>query len=77
MNKLKLEDLEVTSFDTSPAATSERGTVHARSEPTETHPIDRCGGPTEYFGCTMEETCPNWCMPPIDTDVDCYVVVDP
>ena len=73
MKKLKLETLEVTSFETSPAP-AERGTVNANnsdvqpSPPTtgiETYHVDDCGE-SRYFdctyGCSVNTDCANTCI---------------
>jgi hypothetical protein len=71
MRKLKLESLKVESFETTPAAADERGTVnaHGKPGPIETYNVDRCGD-TRYFdctlGCSVETNC--FCVP---TDIDC------
>lgn len=56
MKKLKLEELEVTSFETSPAA-ERRGTVIANAPPQgtlyiETYEPDVCDETNYYLGCT-------------------------
>ncbi|HEX6748688.1 MAG TPA: hypothetical protein VF092_15425 [Longimicrobium sp.] len=71
MKKLKLESLDVTSFETAPAAVA-RGTVDANSgiHPggpvvLETYDIEACGD-TRYFdctfGCSVNTNCPNGCI---------------
>ncbi len=57
MKKLKLEELEVTSFATTSGIARERGTVNAHAKlggPVfiETYNIERCGD-TQYFDCTF------------------------
>lgn len=70
MKKLKLESLEVTSFETTSDAARGRGTVvgHAprtRACPPETYNVDLCGD-TQYFdctlGCSINTNCPNGCI---------------
>jgi hypothetical protein len=62
MRKLKLESLKVESFETTPIATQQRGTMyaHQRPGPIQTYNPDRCGD-TRYFdctlGCTVETNC--------------------
>ncbi|HEY7767233.1 hypothetical protein [Longimicrobium sp.] len=53
MRKLKLESLQVESFDTAPAA-GERGTMYAHEggPSIETYDIEKCGD-TRYFDCTF------------------------
>jgi hypothetical protein len=71
MRKLKLESLQVETFETTPAAANERGTVnaHGKPSPIETYNVERCGD-TRYFdctlGCSVETNC--YCVP---TDIDC------
>lgn len=73
MKKLKLESLEVTSFETSPAAAG-RGTVnanHSDVQPTpptigpETYDVEACGE-SQYFdctyGCSVNTDCANTCL---------------
>ena len=58
MKKLKLEELEVTSFATTSDLVRERGTVVANADIKpggpiiETYNIDYCGD-TNYFDCTL------------------------
>jgi hypothetical protein len=74
MTKLKLEDLQVTSFATTSDAAGQRGTVlgAARTNrpggcpgPIETYNVDACGE-TQYFdcslGCSINTNCPNGCI---------------
>jgi len=68
MKKLKLEDLQVTSFETSATNGRGRGTVEGRAAPrTRNCPPLTYGGcaDTEYFdctlGCTVETNCFNGC----------------
>lgn len=71
--KLDLNALQVESFDTA-MARSERGTVHARSEP---EPGDVALLPVTDWktcqgsDCTARTLCHNSCLG------DCYAVVDP
>lgn len=71
MLKLKLESVKVESFETTHAATNERGTVnaHGKPHPIETYNVERCGD-TRYFdctlGCSVETNC--YC---VVTDIDC------
>ena len=56
MKKLKLEELAVTSFATSPAPPEERGTVNANAKPgggtvIQTYSPEACGE-TNYMDCT-------------------------
>jgi hypothetical protein len=71
MKKLKLESLEVTSFETLPAARSSAGTVRAREEmpaPTVFHcPTDPNFDCT--YGCS-NTVCPDGC-PRITQTIDC------
>ena len=70
MKKLKLENLEVTSFATTSAAARERGTVLGAGRtnngcPIQTYSPDICGD-TYYFdctlGCSQNTACPNGCV---------------
>ena len=70
MKKLKLESLEVTSFETSPTVARERGTVQGHARPTQacppqTYNVDLCGD-TQYFdctlGCSINTACPDGCV---------------
>jgi hypothetical protein len=71
MKKLKLEELEVTSFETTSGARRERGTVLGHdTEPTvvsgiETYHVENCGE-SQYFdctyGCSMNTDCENTCI---------------
>ena len=81
MKKLKLEELEVTSFATTSGTARERGTVNAHAKPggpvfIETYNIERCGD-TQYFdctyGCSRESACPDRCI--LISDFDCTVGV--
>jgi len=61
MNKLKLEDLAVESFDTTPQAENERGTVFGEQECT-CHTCTCPGCPTCYASCqTNCDTCQESC----------------
>jgi hypothetical protein len=63
MRKLKLDSLKVESFDTTPAAARQRGTVNAHGVPTNT-PAG-CG-PTRNqectFTCSWDTNCPAVCF---------------
>lgn len=81
MKKLKLESLEVTSFDTSPAPSEERGTVNANAKPgcsvvLQTYSPQACGE-TNYmdctYGCSYNTDCPYRCVAQLET-VDCAEV---
>ena len=67
MRKLKLESLQVESFDTTPVASQPRGTVdaHGKPRPIETYDIQKCGD-TNYmdctYGCSINTACPNGCV---------------
>jgi len=69
MKKLKLENLEVTSFATTPDAARGRGTVLGAGRtngcPPQTYNVDLCGD-TLYFdctlGCSQNTACPNGCI---------------
>jgi hypothetical protein len=77
MTKLKLEDLEITSFETSAAAV-QRGTVIANAPPQgtlyiptyepdacgETYEADVCGTKDLYctYGCSVNITCARTCI---------------
>jgi hypothetical protein len=57
MRKLKLESLQVESFETTALARQERGTVDAHAKPKppttlQTYNVDICGD-TMYFDCTL------------------------
>jgi hypothetical protein len=77
MRKLKLESLQVESFETAPIAPRVRGTVqaNARPGPIETYNVDRCGD-TMYFdctlGCSVESNCT--CVAQIETADGCAIV---
>ena len=66
---LRLDSLEVTSFETAPAGIRERGTVNAHAAASrrciETYSVERCGD-TMYFdctlGCSQNTACPNGCV---------------
>jgi hypothetical protein len=81
MRKLKLESLQVESFETTTLAPRMRGTVEARCDPQptpstisiETYHIDRCGD-TQYFDCSLG--CPS-IAPCDETGPNCWAVVDP
>jgi hypothetical protein len=77
MKKLKLEDLQVTSFDTAPMGPQVRGTVNANGKPQPVPPtlIGPCY-PTDpnfdcTYGCSRESVCPDNCV--ILSDFDCTV----
>lgn len=67
MTKLKLESLEVTSFETSPAGSLARGTVEGRSfVPTPPSVIEHECFPTDArmdctYGCSMDTGCADGC----------------
>jgi hypothetical protein len=73
VKKLKLESLEVTSFETSPSAAAERGTVEGHdsilptptTEGPQTYDVQACGD-TRYFdctyGCSINTDCNNTCV---------------
>jgi hypothetical protein len=67
MRKLKLESLQVETFETTPAARQDRGTVdaHGRPGPIATYNIEKCGD-TNYmdctYGCSINTACPNGCI---------------
>ncbi len=75
MTKLKLEDLEVTSFATTSDAAGRRGTVLGAQQSTRpgcekpfgTYDIVECGD-TQYmdctFGCSINTNCPGGCIEP-------------
>lgn len=79
MRKLKLESLQVESFETTTAAAHVRGTVNAHGDvqptpPTisiETYDVDICGE-TQYFDCSLG--CPS-IAPCQLTEYDCWAVV--
>ena len=69
MKKLKLEDLQVTSFETSAAGARDRGTIDGHAAPGSRNcPPNTYGGcpDTEYFDCTLgcsrATDCPNTCV---------------
>lgn len=72
MRKLKLESLQVESFDTAPVA-RERGTMYAHQQqhPIETYDVEECGD-TRYFdctfGCSVNTNCAAGCG---ETGFDC------
>jgi hypothetical protein len=73
MRKLKLESLQVESFETAPNAPRVRGTVDAHGDPQpspviETYDVELCGE-TQYFDCSLG--CPS--IAPCDlTGYDCW-----
>ena len=71
MRKLKLETLQVESFETTAAAPRERGTVeaHGRPGPIQTYSPERCGD-TMYFDCTLGCSVETNCICVV-TDIDC------
>jgi hypothetical protein len=72
VKKLKLEDLTVTSFDTTPDEPRARGTVDGHAKPTQ---FLTCGcGPTDpnldcTYGCSRDTGCPDQCV--IISELDC------
>jgi hypothetical protein len=71
MKKLKLEELEITSFETTSGAARERGTVLGHgTEPTivivlETYDVEACGESQFFdctYGCSMNTDCENTCV---------------
>ena len=70
MRKLKLESLEIESFETTPIAQHMRGTVDARQiapggpHPLKTYNPQQCGE-TQYFDCSLG--CPS--IAPCDTEI--------
>ena len=74
MRKLKLESLQVESFETTGIATRMRGTVDAHCDPQptpptisiETYDVELCGD-TQYFDCSLG--CPS-IAPPCDLSID-------
>jgi len=81
MKKLKLEELEVTSFATTPGAASDRGTVVGAAAPKtqgcpviETYDVQACGD-TQYFdctyGCSWNTNCANGCVVRITDGPEC------
>jgi hypothetical protein len=84
MRKLKLESLQVESFDTSPVAPQARGTVDAHVDPRPTPPTvsidtynpDRCGWTNFFdctFGCSHFTACDGPCG---DTEYDCVLLTE-
>ena len=83
MKKLKLEELEVVSFETAPAMAGERGTVHGAAKPTRdnctsTLACDSYICPTTpdmdcTYGCTRYDCETGIC--PV-TEVDCVPFTD-
>jgi hypothetical protein len=70
MRKLKLESLQVESFDTTPVAPQARGTVDGHAKPTRpgtllTYSPADCGE-TNYmdctYGCSINTACPTGCI---------------
>jgi hypothetical protein len=77
MKKLKLDDLQVVSFETAADALQVRGTVDAHGKPLPPPPsmIGPCY-PTDpnfdcTYGCSRESACPDNCV--IYSDFDCTV----
>jgi len=82
MKKLKLESLEVTSFETGSAGPLRRGTVLGRdakpAPSTFQCPQTMWHCPTDpnfdcTYGCSMNTACPDTCVVHLET-VDCPVV---
>ena len=77
MKKLKLEDIQVTSFVTAPAEPQEHGTVHGQAKPPKPTLFITCTcQPTDpnldcTYGCSRDTSCPEACFVIIVTDVDC------
>lgn len=71
MHKLKLESLQVESFQTSHVTPQPRGTVqaHGKPQPPQTYNKDLCGD-TLYFdctlGCSINTNCAGACGPSYD-----------
>jgi hypothetical protein len=80
MKKLKLESLEVTSFETGAAEPQERGTVHGRAKPPQTNfncPQTMFTCPTDpnfdcTYGCSYNTACAGGCTGLTET-VDCAI----
>jgi hypothetical protein len=75
MKKLKLETIEVTSFETSAAAIEQVGTVQGRGAVAN---ATRFACPTDpnfdcTFGCSQHTLCPDTCVP-LTRTVDCFGV---
>jgi hypothetical protein len=73
VKKLKLEDLTVTSFDTTPNEPQTRGTVDGHAKPTQAFITCACE-PTDpnrdcTYGCSRESVCPDNCV--LYSDVEC------
>ena len=65
MKKLKLEDLQVTSFDTAPNGPAARGTIDGHAKPTQNFTCT-CNEPTNpdrdcTLGCSINTDCPYSC----------------
>ena len=80
MKKLKLESLEVTSFETGSAGPMQRGTVNGRAKPAPTFQCPQTAWhcPTDpnfdcTYGCSMNTACPDGCVIQIDT-ADCPIM---
>jgi hypothetical protein len=79
MKKLKLESLEVTSFETGPAGPRELGTVHGRAKPPQTNvncPQTMFACPTDpnfdcTYGCSNFTGCLENCG--LTQTVDCAI----
>ncbi|HEX2080305.1 MAG TPA: hypothetical protein VHG08_21565 [Longimicrobium sp.] len=73
MKKLRLEDLEVTPFETALAGPLFRGTVAGHAKPTLQYYTCACGetDPNRdcILGCSRESACPDNCV--VYSDVDC------
>jgi hypothetical protein len=73
MKKLRLEDLEVTTFETAPAGPLFRGTVDGHARPSRQFVTCACE-PTDpnrdcTYGCSRESACPDNCI--IYSDAEC------
>lgn len=74
MKKLKLESIEVTSFETCAAGPREHGTVHGRDA--KPAPITLHCQPTTpdmdcTFGCSRNTACPEGCVVLLTAEANC------
>ena len=78
MKKLKLESLEVTSFETGAAGPLHRGTVLGRAKPQtrlDCNTMFYCPTDPNFdctFGCSRDSGCPDTCIVQIET-ADCPI----
>jgi hypothetical protein len=77
MRKLKLESLQVESFDTTAIPSQDRGTVNANGKPgpIQTYNVDICGD-TQYFDCTLGCSYNTYCAGACGVTYRCVLLTD-